>query len=196
MMAGRRLVQRSFAPKTYWCEGNADDAWKAGTNGQNDWFRIWAWTGIMGPVGVMCEERAEWGRRWHRLLIFSALLFCAFVVLPWLLLGPSPVYLITGPIALAAGLPLSRDQDGAELFGHAVAVQVGIQFEGLKTAEWESRHVRSLQRYEPFQGKSYEAILELLRSRYPAANRWIGRKRGTIMDYVDFLEDAKASRLA
>jgi hypothetical protein len=187
-----RYVQRKALPRTYWCVGDATDALKAGTNGQNDWWRIWTWTGIRSPVAIMSEERAEWGRRWQRFGLFALGQAVLAAALLWIFSAPWVLWAVVLPPAVIAARWTSRDQRGGELFGHAVAVQVGVQFEGEQLENWEDRHVRSLMKYETFRSDPKAGLTLDLQARYLPANRWIRDHRKLIEEYLAFVAAVRA----
>lgn len=59
----KRILQRWW-PRIIVYDGDADEAWEAGWNGQNNGLRIRIWSGIAHFAAVLAQERYEWAFKW------------------------------------------------------------------------------------------------------------------------------------
>lgn len=175
---------RPFFPLAYLRTGNKEDAWREKTNGQNNFWRIWVWSGIEVRAAVMAQELFEWGWRWKwggsAALAVTALLGVAF-------------YQIAPILSLFAGLPgalalrlvpeIKALQRQKELMSHEIEVQAASVLYGVDPNSYRivevSAMVAAVERgsYPWLRGISKADITFEMIQRASDARAWVYKKR-------------------
>jgi len=121
------IVIRSLFPRVELRAGGKQEAWDAGTNGNNSLWLVWVWDGIDRPVAVAAQELWEHHFQWIAGLLLAIPFLIATWAAAWFL---GPLNLLLAPIALGIGSLLSWKlhvvQRYKELRSHEIETQAAV----------------------------------------------------------------------
>jgi hypothetical protein len=183
----RTAILRTAFPRFIIREGGKEDAWKVQSNGKNNPWRVWIWSGIDNRAAVAAQELYEW--RFRMLVGLGSATACA-ALLAALAAFFEPLLWWLAPLAAWAAFVLVPQlhvvQRRKELKSHEIEVQAAVLLYGAGENACRTREAGGMVSYAWLKAMAAEEIrLAMLRRRF-AAIRWVRRNRPFLEEIRDF----------